>query len=104
MPSAAPSGVVLHLIAEGNRWNTSTLEAPAAKTFEVELDNRDPSPQEFHNFAVLDGPSVEDRIYQSPKSNGPIISTFVIPGLPAGTYTFSCTVHPLIMDGVLTVL
>lgn len=94
---------MLHLIAEENRWNTDKLEAPAAKTFELELDNRDQSPQEFHNFAVLVGPNVEDRIYQSPKSNGPIISTFVIPGLPAGTYIFSCTVHPLLMDGVLTV-
>jgi plastocyanin len=103
MPSAPASGIVLHLIAQANRWNVSTLEAPAGKTFQLELDNRDQSPQEFHNFAVLDGPNVENRIYQSPKSNGPIVSVFDVPGLPAGTYTFSCTVHPLFMEGVLTV-
>jgi len=103
MPSAPPSGVTLQLIAENNRWNTSRLDAPAARTFTVELDNRDQSPQEFHNFGILDGPNVEDRIYVSPKSNGPITSMFEIPGLPAGTYAFICTVHPVTMVGVLAV-
>lgn len=102
MPSAPASDVTLHLVAEDVRWDVTALNAPAAMTFKVELDNRD-GPPEFHNFVIADGPAVGDRIYTSPKRQGPIIETYEIPGLPAGTYTFVCTLHPDVMRGALTV-
>lgn len=102
MSSAPPSNVVLQLVAERVRWDVTALDAPAGMTFKLELDNRD-GPPEFHNFVVADGPAVEDRIYTSPKRQGPIIETYEIPGLPAGTYTFVCTIHADVMRGVLTV-
>lgn len=103
MPSAPASGVLVHLVAENVRWDRTSLEAPAGKTFTLELDNRDRYPPEFHNFGIATGPAVEDRVYVSPKSNGPTVSVFEIPGLPAGTYTFFCSPHAERMTGVLTV-
>jgi len=100
---APASCVLVHLVAENVRWDRTSLEAPAGKTFTLELDNRDPYPPEFHNFGIATGPAVEDRVYVSPKSNGPTVSVFEIPGLPAGTYTFFCTPHAERMTGVLTV-
>lgn len=102
MPSAPPSNVVLRLVAERVRWDVTELHAPAAMTFKLELDNRD-GPPEFHNFVIADGRAVEDRIYTSPKRQGPISETYEIPGLPAGSYAFVCTIHPDVMRGTLIV-
>lgn len=102
IPGAPASAVVLQLAAERVRWDVDTLTVPAGMTWTLELDNRD-GPPEIHNFGIVDGPSVADRIFVSPNTQGPIMATYEIPGLPAGTYEFVCTVHPEVMRGTLIV-
>ena len=103
LPDAPDSDVVLHLIAEHVRWDVDELDAPAGMTWRLELENRD-GPPEIHNFAIVNGATVADRIFMtSPNLQGPATETYEIPGLPAGTYEFVCTLHPDGMRGVLIV-
>lgn len=102
IPGAPASAVVLQLVAEHRRWDVDTLTVPAGMTWTLELDNRD-GPPKIHNFGIVDGPSFADRIFLSPHTEGPIMVTYEIPGLPAGTYEFVCTVHLETMRGTLIV-
>lgn len=102
IPSAPASDVVLQLAADHVRWDVDTLTVPAGMTWALELDNRD-GPPEIHNFGIVDGPTVAGRIFVSPNTQGPIMATYEIPGLPAGTYEFVCTIHPDAMRGTLMV-
>ena len=92
------------LVAEAVRWNVDELTAPAGETWSLVLENRDKESHP-HNFTIIDGPDFADRIYQTPNSVGPIVETYELPGLPAGTYEYICTVasHRAVMHGTLTV-
>ncbi len=100
MAKAPSSGVVIRIIAARVRWNVRTIHAPPRMSWRLEMENRDGRP-EIHNFAIVDGPAVADRIYVSPNTVGPVTETYEIPGLPAGSYEFVCTLHPVVMRGTL---
>jgi plastocyanin len=102
MADAPASDVVIHLVAEHVRWDTDTITAPAGATWTLEFENRDGQP-EHHNFTIVNGPAVTDRIFMTPNLQGPATERYVIPGLPSGTYEFVCTVHPDGMRGTLVV-
>ena len=102
MPDAEASDVVVNLVADAARWDVDTMTAPAEMTWTLVLDNRD-RPNHPHNFTIRDGPGVAGRIYQSPQSVGPATERWEIPGLPAGTYEFVCTLHDATMVGTLVV-
>ncbi len=91
---------MIHLVAARVRWNLRTIQARAAMRWRLEMENRDGRP-EIHNFAIVDGPTVADRIYVSPNTVGPVTERYEIPGLPPGTYDFVCTLHPVVMRGSL---
>ena len=101
MPDAEASGVETELVAEAGRWDLESLTVPAEQTWTLVLDNRDDV--HAHNFTIVDGPGVAGRIYQSPNSTGPVTETYEIPGLPAGTYEYVCTLPEAPMTGTLTV-
>ncbi|MCA1650159.1 MAG: cupredoxin domain-containing protein [Acidobacteria bacterium] len=102
IPDAPASDVVIHLAADHVRWDVDTLTAPAEMTWTLEFENRD-APPEIHNFAIVSGRTVADRIFMTPNLQGPATEIYEIPGLPAGTYEFVCTVHPDGMRGTLIV-
>jgi plastocyanin len=113
-PSAAPSGspaaspaasggatgTVLEITAAGIAFDKADLTAPAGVAFQIKFTNNDAGIP--HNVAIhKDSPSGE-VVWQGEIFNGTDTRTYDVPALPAGTYGFTCTVHPN-MTGTLTV-
>jgi plastocyanin len=101
--SAAPSSsgsaaTVIKLVAANVSFDQSQLQAPAGKPFQIAFTNNDASVQ--HNVQIK-GADGSDK-FKGALLTGPGSTTYDIPALPAGTYTFSCVVHPT-MTGTLTV-
>jgi plastocyanin len=85
-PAGTPA-VTLPLSAMNLAFDQSTLSVPADQTFAIELDNKDAVP---HNVAI----SGNGQSRNSDPFTGPATRTLVFAALPAGTYTFLCSVHP----------
>lgn len=100
IPGAPDSGVVVELSSKTDLWSVKHLDAPAEKGWHVKIDAAD---RGTHNFTVASGPTVPERIFQSPRYDEMGIVTFDIPALPAGSYLFICTLHPERMTGTLTI-
>jgi plastocyanin len=100
VPGAPDSNVVDQLASLDAKWSKTVLTAPAGKVWHVSVDATDPLGT--HNFTLTSGPAVEQRLFQSPKF-GIGVHKFDLPALPAGTYTFLCTLHPDTMHGTVEV-
>ena len=99
IPGAPDSKTVVQLVAVKTKWDPTTLTAPAGEVWHVKIDDKDALPTK-HNFTVASGPTFSERIFQVPNIAG--LNTFDVPGLPAGSYLFICTIHPESMTGTLT--
>jgi plastocyanin len=98
-PSQAPGdGVVLELSAQNVQYDTDSLEAPADTPFQIRFANNDAGVP--HNVEIRDSMSMS--LWKGEIFNGIETRVYDVPALPAGTYTFVCTVHPN-MVGTLTV-
>jgi cytochrome c oxidase subunit 2 len=98
LPSGAP---VLEVVAKDIRFDTKTLEAPADTPFVIDFQNDDAA-SVTHDIDLRgsDGSVVKD---QAPIPGGQATQYQYDP-LPAGTYTFICSIHPIDqMTGTLTV-
>jgi cytochrome c oxidase subunit 2 len=101
-PSPAPSGgagqVTLELTAKDVAYDKQTLEAPADQPFTIKFQNNDQGIS--HNVSIHDASGQE--VFKGEIFPGVDARTYPVQPLKAGTYTFSCTVHPA-MTGTLTV-
>jgi hypothetical protein len=97
---APDSKLVLQLVAEGGKWDKYTLGAPAGKVWHIKVVSQEPIGH--HNFVVASGKTFEERIYTGKNLLPKATVTYDVPGLPAGSYLFICTVHPETMTGTLT--
>jgi cytochrome c oxidase subunit 2 len=101
-PAPAASGqagqITLDLTAKDVAFDKASLEAPADQPFTIKFQNNDPSIS--HNVAIHDASGQE--VFKGEIFVGVDVRTYPIPALKAGSYTFSCTVHPA-MTGTLTV-
>ena len=88
----------LDLAAKDVQYDKATLDAPADQAFSIKFQNNDPSIS--HNVAIHDAAGQE--VFQGDIFPGVDVRTYPVPALKAGTYKFSCTVHPA-MTGTLTV-
>ncbi len=97
--SAAPGlpAADVSIGAEGIAYDASTLTVPAGKPFTLAFDNRDSGIP--HNVAIHDGSGAE--LFKGEIITGPKVIVYQVPALPAGTYTFVCSVHPN-MTGTVT--
>ena len=98
--SASTGGAVLEIEAEGIAYKQSALTAAADHAVQDRLQEQrlgDP-PQRRDPRGVADGAEkFKGEIFPGPGER-----TYDVPALPAGAYTFVCTVHPN-MTGTLTV-
>jgi mono/diheme cytochrome c family protein/plastocyanin len=95
--SQAPSGVVLKEAALNIAFITKELSAPADTPFQIEFDNQEAVP---HNIEIKDASG--QSVFKGDIFTGPAVKVYDVKALPAGSYTFICTVHPN-MTGTLTV-
>ena len=95
-PPSAPAADVT-LIAQGIAFTENAFSAPADQPFTLALDNRDAGTP--HNVELKDAGGAS--VFQGEVFNGVATKAYDVPPLPAGGYTFLCTVHPT-MSGTAT--
>lgn len=97
-PTGPPSGIVLRESALNIQFEVRELSVPADTPFQIEFENKDANVP--HNIEIKG--SAGEVLFMGEIFNGVETRTYDVPALPAGTYTFICTVHPN-MTGTLTV-
>jgi cytochrome c oxidase subunit 2 len=102
-PPPAPSGqAALEVLAQNIAFDPTELEAPADAPFTISFSNEDP-PTVTHDIDIRqsDGTTV---VQDQPTIPGGQSTQYQFEPLPAGSYTFICSVHPIpAMTGTLTV-
>ena len=96
-PSIDPEALTIS--ANGLRFSTNTLSAPADEPFQIVFDNQESAP---HNVAIYREAAGTDKVFVPEPFSGPAVVAYDVPALEAGTYAFRCDVHPD-MAGQLTV-
>lgn len=99
-PSIGPGTTVLELGTSGVlAFDKNALTAPADEAFAIHFDNSDTG--QTHDVDIRDGSTV---LKDQPTIKAPSEATYLYDPLPAGTYTFICSIHPIpAMTGTLTV-
>jgi mono/diheme cytochrome c family protein/plastocyanin len=99
-PSASGGAVAttLQIAALNIQYDKTDLEAPANAAFAIDFDNQDAGIP--HNVAIKDASGAD--VFKGEIVTGPTKTTYQVPALAAGTYTFYCSVHPN-MTGTLTI-
>ena len=84
------------LSAKGLAFDKAVLQLPAGQSFALVFDNQEAMP---HNVSIhaADGRA----LFTGEVFTGPAQRVYVVPALPAGTYSFQCDVHPQ-MKGAAT--
>ncbi len=96
--SAPAAGQTVSIVAQNIAYTTTDVTAPADTPFVIAFDNEDAGVP--HNVAIKDASGTE--VFKGEIFSGVATKNYDVPALQAGTYTFSCTVHPT-MTGTLTV-
>ena len=71
-------------------FDLTELTAPADETFYILFSNNDPGVP--HHVQIND--ASRQMAFTGPLCNGGATRWYEVPALPAGTYTYICTVHP----------
>lgn len=96
-PSGA-AGATIELTAANTAYDKAQLQAPAGVPFHIAFTNNDAGVPHNVQITAADG----SQPFKGALVTGVATMTYDVPALPAGTYTFSCVVHPS-MTGTLTV-
>ncbi len=96
-PSGGTGGTVIKLAAAQVAFDQTALSAPAATPFQIEFTNNDASVP--HDVTITD--STGARVFHGETFPGVATKTYDVPAIPAGQYTFFCSVHAN-MTGTLT--
>ncbi len=109
-PSGGPAGspaasggaaeTVLQLAAANIAYDQTDLTAPAGVPFQIAFTNNDAGIP--HNVSIHEGSPTGTEVFKGTIFTGVATQTYDVPALPAGTYSFVCSVHPN-MVGTLTV-
>jgi plastocyanin len=99
-PAASPAagGPVLQQTAQNLQFGTATMSAPAGTPFTINFLNNDSGVQ--HDIVIED--AAGKPVFTGALIDGGTETDYQVSALPAGTYTFKCSIHP-IMTGTLTV-
>jgi plastocyanin len=88
----------ISVTAENIAFQETSISASADQPFTIAFDNKDAGVP--HNIAIHDSSGKE--LFKGEIITGPAVTVYDVPSLPAGTYTFVCSVHPN-MTGTLTI-
>jgi cytochrome c oxidase subunit 2 len=103
-PSAsaqASSAATITLTAQNIAFQETSLTAPADQPFTIQFQNQDASVP--HNVVIHGGTNIGDPpLFDGEVFTGVDSRLYPVPALKAGTYLYSCKVHPN-MTGTLTV-
>jgi plastocyanin len=77
-------------------YTTKDVTVPAGAPFTIAFDNQDPVP---HDVVIKDGGGA--TVFQGDIITGPAVVVYDVPAIPAGSYSFVCSVHPN-MTGSIT--
>ncbi|MFN8630564.1 MAG: cupredoxin domain-containing protein [Chloroflexota bacterium] len=80
-------------------FTATTLTAPADTAFTIHFDNKDSGLP--HDILIKD--SAGKTVFSGDMVTGPTAVDYQVPALAAGTYTFTCSIHPTTMNGTLKV-
>jgi plastocyanin len=94
-PPAAPADVTVDAV--GIAFVQTSWTGPADRPFTIAFNNQDAGVP--HNIALKDATGAE--VWAGDIFNGPETRIYDVPALPAGSYTFICSVHPT-MTGTAT--
>ncbi|MFN2545532.1 MAG: cupredoxin domain-containing protein [Actinomycetota bacterium] len=95
-----PAGTRLHVEAQGFKFDTDCLAAPADEAFTIELDNHDSGvPHNVDIMTSADG----DTVFKGDVIDGVKTVTYHVKAMKPGTYRFRCDVHPSTMQGTFIV-
>lgn len=92
-----PSGdceTTIQLAAASLQFDADAIEAPAGEDFCIEFTNNDSAP---HDVGIPDIDFNGDDVQPGEST------TYLIPAMEAGDYTFVCDLHPQLMVGDLTI-
>lgn len=99
--SLPPDATILDLVAKTITYDVKELTAPAGKAFGIDFKQED-SGVGGHNVEIRD--SGGQTLFKGQVLTDPGETTYTIPALKAGTYTYICSIHPIPqMTGTLTV-
>jgi plastocyanin len=107
-PSASPGAELTLTAPPGATYSgfaETQLSVAADVPFSIRFDNADPDV--LHNVQIFQGTTTTGPPVWAPVGNAMITgvdrTTYQVPALAAGTYTYNCLVHPATMVGTLTV-
>jgi len=89
-PSVPPADVTIH--ARGLQFEEPGFERPADTPFTLAFVNLDPATA--HNVAIHEGSATGPAVFTGEIFQGVDAQVYDVPAIPAGSYTFICTVHP----------
>ena len=100
---AKDSHVTRNLVVINTRYTPTELTAPANRTWHVKIDDQEVAANQpigtLHNFTLSSGAL---KLFQT-ATWGPGERDFDIPGLPAGLYVFTCSIHSSAMRGTVEI-
>jgi tetratricopeptide (TPR) repeat protein len=97
-PAASTTGSVVNQSALNLKYGSATLSAPANQAFTIHFDNQDSGVP--HDIQITE--PAGNVIFKGETVTGPKAVDYQVTALPAGTYTFHCSIHST-MTGTLTV-
>jgi len=100
-PNAPTVTVTAPVGAATAGFQPTTLEAKADTAFTLVFDNQDN--QAPHNVVIEDANKTAVAMGDTTFFTGPAKKSYAVPALKAGSYIFTCQVHPSTMKGTLEV-
>jgi plastocyanin len=90
--TCSPNGTALSVIALDGKFDKKCLAAPAGQAFTIDFKNLDRGLP--HNVAIYRDPTAQKVLFQGDLVDGPGVTTYSVPALPAGRWFFRCDPHP----------
>ncbi|HEX3828667.1 MAG TPA: cupredoxin domain-containing protein [Sporichthyaceae bacterium] len=90
--TCSPNGTVVSVIAFDGKFDRKCLAAPAGQALTIDFKNLDRGIP--HNVAIYRDQTAQQMLFKGALVEGPGVSSYSVPALPAGRWFFRCDPHP----------